>query len=269
MTLIFQKVTAGYPHGDDVLRHVSLHAQPGEVLALVGPNGAGKSTVLRVASGVLPTRHGQVTIDGDNVTALRGKELARRVAVVPQQMDVPFTMTVRELVGLGRTPHLRLLLGAGRGDREAVEWALEVTSAGEFAGRFVDELSGGERQRVMLARALAQQPRLLLLDEPTANLDLHYQVSALDLVRGLAREHGLTVLAAIHDLQLAALYCDRVVVLQCGSVIAAGSPEEVLTRAVLRPVFGEALVVAAHPTHGVPLVTVSPNGHARRADGSA
>ncbi|HET6314954.1 MAG TPA: ABC transporter ATP-binding protein [Chloroflexota bacterium] len=265
MTLTFEGVTAGYAHGGDVLHGVALHAPPGEVVALVGPNGAGKSTVLRVASGVLSPRTGRVTIDGDEVVALRSKELARRVAVVPQQMDVPFAMTVRELVGLGRTPHLRLLLGAGRGDREAVEWAMDVTSAGEFAGRFVDELSGGERQRVMLARALAQQPRLLLLDEPTANLDLHYQVSALDLVRGLAREHGLTVLAAIHDLQLAALYCDRVVLMQSGRVVAAGSPEAVLTSVVLLEVFGQEVVVAPHPTHGVPLVSVAPNGHARRA----
>jgi iron complex transport system ATP-binding protein len=262
--LRFENVSAGYRAGADVLRDVSLQARQGEVVALVGPNGAGKSTLLRVATHVLSPRRGRVTLGGDDLTRLSRKAIAQRVAVVPQQMEVPFGLTVRELVGLGRTPHLGWLGGAGREDRLAVEWALELTSAASLAERFADELSGGERQRVMLARALAQQPRLLLLDEPTANLDLHHQVISLDVVRGLAREQGLAVMAAIHDLQLAALYCDRVVVLQQGSVVSSGAPEEVLTAAVLWPVFGQALVVAPHPTHGVPLVTVAPNGYARR-----
>jgi len=265
MTLAFEQVVAGYPGGDDVLRGVSLSVQRGEVVALVGPNGSGKSTALRVASRVLRPRRGQVTLDGLDLAGRPSREIAQSVAVVPQHAEVPYGMTVRELVGLGRTPHLRLLLGAGRRDREAVDWALEVTAAGGFAQRFVDELSGGERQRVMLARALAQEPRVLLLDEPTANLDLHYQVNSLELVRGLARESRLAVLAAIHDLQLAALYCDRVVVLDRGAVVASGSPEDVLTPGVLLPAFGQAVVVAPHPTHGVPLVSVAPNGHARRA----
>jgi len=265
VTLSFEGVVAGYPGGGDVLRGVSLAVQRGQVIALVGPNGAGKSTVLRVATRVLGPRAGRVMLAGDDLAALPGGHIARNVAMVAQQAEVPSGMTVRELVGLGRTPHLRLLLGSGRHDREAVEWALHATSADGFADRLADELSGGERQRVMLARALAQEPRVLLLDEPTANLDLHYQVTALDLVRGLARESGLAVLAAIHDLQLAALYCDRVVVLDGGSVVASGSPEEVLTPAVLLPTFGQAVVVARHPTHGVPLVSVAPNGHARHA----
>jgi iron complex transport system ATP-binding protein len=265
--LALSGVSAGYADGEDVLREVSLSAAAGEVVALVGPNGAGKSTVLRVASRVLRPRGGRVTLDGADLQRCTNRQVAQQVAVVPQRADVPHGMTVRELVGLGRTPHLRLLLGPARGDRKAIEWALEATGASELSERFADELSGGERQRCLLARALAQEPRVLLLDEPTANLDLHYQVSSLELVRGLARDSGLAVMAAIHDLQLAALYCDRVVVLDGGGVIAEGSPEEVLTPGVLRPAFGQPVVVAPHPTHGVPLVSVAPNGYARRAPG--
>jgi iron complex transport system ATP-binding protein len=133
-----------------------------------------------------------------------------------------------------------------------------------LADRFVDELSGGERQRVILARALAQEPSLLLLDEPTANLDLHHQVAMLELVRGLTHERGLTVVAAIHDLQLAALYCDRVALMSCGRIVSQGSPEDVLTESLLLEAFGQRVVLSAHPTHGVPLVALVPYGNARR-----
>ena len=264
MTLLaFQDVSTGYATRPDVLRGVSLSVAAGEVVALVGPNGAGKSTVLRAATRVLVPRSGHVLLAGRDVQAMDARALAREIAVVAQLAELPFGMTVGELVALGRTPHLRLLLGPGRHDREIVDWALSATSTEFLAERFVDELSGGERQRVFLARALAQEPRVLLLDEPTANLDLQHQVTALDFVRAQARDAGLAVLAAIHDLQLAALYCDRVVVLNQGEVVASGTPEEVLTPGVLLPAFGQPIVVAPHPTHGVPLVSVAPNGHAR------
>ncbi len=145
-----------------------------------------------------------------------------------------------------------------------VHEALGVTGTLDLADRFVDELSGGEHQRVLLARALAQEPRLLLLDEPTANLDLFHQVAMLEVVRRLAGETGLSVLAAVHDLQLAALYCDRVVLLADGSVIEDGTPEAVLTEPLLLRTFGQPVALAPHPTHGVPLVALVPNGHARR-----
>jgi iron complex transport system ATP-binding protein len=247
-----------------VLHELSLRVETGEMLALIGPNGAGKSTALRVASGVLLPTRGEALLDGQPLRALAPKERARRVAVVPQEGPVPNGMFVHEMVALGRTPYVRALLGPTAQDRAAIEWAMSVAGVESFARRFVDELSGGERQRVVLARALAQQPRLLLLDEPTANLDLHHQVAMLELVRGLSREQGLGVIAAVHDLQLAALYCDRVALMNGGRLISHGSPEAVLTEPLLLEAFGQRVALSAHPTHGVPLVALVPNGNARR-----
>jgi iron complex transport system ATP-binding protein len=258
-------VSAAYPTDRRVVLHdVALAVDAGEVVALVGPNGSGKSTILRVASGVLRPRDGKVLLDGRDIVAEPSAAVARRLAVVAQDATFPSSMTARELVELGRTPHLRLLFGPRQRDRAAVDWALEVTASGYLANRFVDELSGGERQRVLLARALAQQPRVLLLDEPTANLDLRHQVAALELVRQLARADGLAVLAALHDLQLAALYCDRIFLLRDGRVAMDGPPEVVLTQAHLRPAFEQDVALVAHPTHGVPLVAIVPNGQARK-----
>jgi iron complex transport system ATP-binding protein len=271
-TVEIQGVEAGYPGrvGDQlVLRGIDLHVAPGEMLALIGPNGAGKSTVLRVASGLLRPRVGRVLLDGTELASLSSKARAQRIAVVPQEGPLPSGLLVREMVSLGRTPYLRALLGPTAEDRQAVDSAIAAVGVEPLANRFVDELSGGERQRVILARALAQQPRLLLLDEPTANLDLHYQVAMLELVRGLSREYGLAVLAAVHDLQLAALYCDRVALLNRGQILSQGSPEAVLTAPLLLETFGQQVVLSAHPTHGVPLVALVPNGNARRLSPSA
>jgi len=260
-------IEAGYPaqaSTPPVLRDLSLRVAPGEMLALIGPNGAGKSTVLRVASGLLAPRRGRAVLEGRDLMAISARARAQSIAVVPQESPLPSGLFVREMVSLGRTPYTRLLLGPTAADRQAVEWAISAVGIEALANRFVDELSGGERQRVILARALAQQPRLLLLDEPTANLDLHHQVSMLELVRGLTREHGLAVLAAVHDLQLAALYCDRLALLNRGELVSQGPPEAVLTAPLLLETFGQRVVLSAHPTHGVPLVALVPNGNARR-----
>jgi iron complex transport system ATP-binding protein len=269
--LELRRVSAGYTGRTELVLHeVSLQVVPGEMLALIGANGAGKSTVLRVAAGGLQIAAGEACLDGDNLHALGPRQRAQRIAVVPQEGPIPSGLFVREMVALGRTPYTRALLGPTTRDRDAVDWAMSVAGVQQLTNRFVDELSGGERQRVILARALAQQPRLLLLDEPTANLDLHHQVAMLELVRGLSREQGLSVLAAVHDLQLAALYCDRVALLSSGRVISQGPPEAVLTEPLLLEAFRQRVVLSAHPTHGVPLVALVPNGNARRieADGS-
>ena len=254
----------GKPYDQPAVRDIDLQVSAGEVIALIGPNGAGKSTLLRVAGGVLKPTRGQALLEGVDLRSLSARDTARRVAVVPQDGSVPAGLLVREMVGLGRTPYARLLLGPTAEDRRAVEWAISAAGIDPLVDRFVDELSGGERQRVVLARALAQRPRLLLLDEPTANLDLHHQVAMLELVRGLTRDQGLAVLAAVHDLQLAALYFDRVALLHQGQLVSQGAPEAVLTAELLQETFGQRVVLSAHPTHGVPLVALVPNGNARR-----
>jgi len=262
-----QAVEATYPgrvNARPVLRGIGLRVGQGEMLALIGPNGAGKSTALRVAGGVVAPTAGRALLDGCDLASLRPREIARRIAVVPQESPIPNGLLVREMVNLGRTPYARVLFGPTRQDRRAIEWAMTAAGIEALADRFLEELSGGERQRVILARALAQQPTHLLLDEPTANLDLHHQVAMLELVRGLTRERGLTVLAAVHDLQLAALFCDRVALLSGGQIVSQGPPEAVLTAPLLLETFGQRVVLSAHPTHGVPLVALVPNGNARR-----
>ena len=266
-TLELRAVEASYPGrpgAEPVLRGVDLHLQPGEMVALIGPNGAGKSTLLRTAAGLLRPTHGTASLYGRDLASLRPRDVARRIAVVPQEGPIPAGVIVREMVALGRTPYARMLLGATARDRQAIDWAMAAAGVADLAGRFVDQLSGGECQRVILARALAQEPSLLLLDEPTANLDLHHQVAMLELVRGLTRTQGLSVLAAVHDLQLAALYCDRVALMHAGRILSQGPPEAVLTEPLLLQTFGQRVVLSAHPTHGVPLIALVPNGNARR-----
>ncbi|HEU5440317.1 MAG TPA: ABC transporter ATP-binding protein [Ktedonobacterales bacterium] len=230
-------VTAGYG-GEPVLRALDLAVAPGEMVALLGPNGAGKSTLLKVASGVLALRGGAVTLAGVSLARLRRGEVARRVAVVPQEFAVQFAYTVRQIVALGRMPHGGLLgLSASvQADEQAVERALAETRIAGLAEAIFNELSGGERQRVMLALALAQSAPLLLLDEPTAHLDIRHQIEALELLRRLNRERGLTVLAAMHDLNLAARYFPRLVLLD-RRIVADGPPAAVLDAGLLARVY--------------------------------
>jgi iron complex transport system ATP-binding protein len=216
----------------DVVREVSLNVRTGEVVGLLGSNGAGKSTLLRLASGVLRPRDGCVQVAGREVGQLSPRAVAQAVAMVPQEFSVPFAYTVRQLVELGRTPYLGVLGVARRADRAIVEEALRDTDLLPLADRVFNQLSGGERQRVLVALALAQSSRLLLLDEPTAHLDIHHQVEVMDLLTRLNREHGLTIIAALHDLNLAARYFPRLVLLR-QTVLADGPPSAVLDRALL------------------------------------
>ncbi len=217
-----------------ILHDVDLAVADGELVGLVGPNGSGKSTLLRtVYRSVRPTA-GTVRVGGDDVWALSARAAARRVTAVLQDSPVPPGLTVTEVVALGRTPHHGLFGRDTAADREIVDEATERVGATAFAGRLYGSLSGGERQRVLLARALAQQPKLLVLDEPTNHLDIRARFELLDLVRSL----GMTTLAVLHDLDLAARSCDRLVVLCNGVAVAAGSPLDVLTPRLLREVFG-------------------------------
>ena len=222
--------------GAPILHHLDVDVREGEWLGVVGPNGAGKSTWLRAIAGLLPYS-GSLCLRGREVRDWSGRERAREVALVRQQTDLPFAFPVREMVALGRAPHLGWLSPLSATDRQSVNAALTALGLDEVAERPVTALSGGEQQRVLLAQALAQQAPMLLLDEPTAHLDVRHRLDLLDHVRGLA-DRGHTVVAAMHDLEWAARYSDRILMLHEGRIAALGAPREVLTPARLAEVFG-------------------------------
>ncbi len=230
------RVDAGYP-GRSVLRDVSLALEPGEVVGLIGPNGAGKSTLLRAAAGVLRVRSGSVSLRGRSIASLARREIARSIAWLPQAQDTELAFTAREIVRMGRLPHLGPFAPGGARDEAAVEGAIRATGSEALADRAFPSLSEGEKQRVLLARCLAQEPSVLLLDEPTASLDVRHAWGLLRVVRERA-EGGAAVLAAIHDLALAARTCDRVVVIDGGAIVADGAPDQALTADLVAQTFG-------------------------------
>lgn len=241
-----------------VLRDVSLTLERGELVGLLGPNGSGKTTLLKVLSGLLPPQRGQVFLNGRDIRRLKRRQIARSVAVVPQELLMPFGFTAYEMVMLGRTPHVRPLAGIGRRDREVIIEKMRLTATEALADRPFAELSGGEQQRVIVAMALAQEPEVVLLDEPVVHLDISHQIEVLELVRNLNRQRRLTVLATMHDLNLAALYFDRLVLLDGGRVVAEGTPDQVLRQEQIRQVFGVAVKVQQHPTRPAPQVVLLP-----------
>lgn len=232
-----------------LLERVRLHADQGQLVGLIGPNGAGKSTLLRAIAGVLRPQEGAVRLEGEDLESIPAREVAARMALVPQIAPYTHGFTARELVLMGRYPHLGRFQIEGAADEAIAREAMELTETEGFAERTLDTLSGGERQRVFVSRALAQQPRVLLLDEPTANLDVLHKLRVLDLVRRLVDE-GLTAVAAIHDLGMAARYCDRLVLLSGGRVLAEGSPEEVLAPEIIESAFGVRSAVYRDPATG-------------------
>jgi iron complex transport system ATP-binding protein len=249
------RLGVGY-HDHQVLHDVSLDVPAGELCGLLGPNGSGKSTLLKVLVGVLRPWSGRAELFGADVQTLSPRTIAQRVAVIPQGVSILFPFTVEEIVAMGRHPHLGRLQREGAHDREAVRRALEETDTAGLAKRPVDELSGGERQRVVIARALAQEPELLLLDEPTTHLDINHQVEVFALLARLNRERGLTVLAISHDVNVCAEYCRRLIMLKAGRVVGDGSPDELLTPALVRDVYGAEVHVLENPTSGAPLIAV-------------
>ncbi|MFB6094096.1 MAG: heme ABC transporter ATP-binding protein [Halanaeroarchaeum sp.] len=241
-----------------VLEDVSMRAEEGAFVGLIGPNGSGKTTLLRTIAGILDPREGAVRVGGTSMDALSSRAASRRVAVVPQDTHLAFDFDVRDVVEMGRTPYRSRVSIGERPDVGTVEEAMARTSVADLADRSVDEISGGERQRVLLARALAQDTPVLLLDEPTASLDINHQVRTLEIVRSLVGE-GRTVVAAIHDLNLAAHYCDDLVLLGDGEVLATGDPTAVLTEDHLEAAFGTQAVVTSHPVTGAVYVVALPD----------
>ncbi|MCI0339001.1 MAG: ABC transporter ATP-binding protein [Acidobacteria bacterium] len=238
-----------------VLYGITLEVRAGEIVALLGPNGAGKSTLLGIAHGALKPQSGDVLFEGQPIAGLSRREVARRMALVAQSGEVRFPLTALEYVLTGRFAHVNALGFDSPRDVEIATRALSDTDAIHFAERKFNELSSGERQRVLLSRALAQEPRLLLLDEPTANADIAHQISLLSFVRGLAREKKLGAMVVTHEINLAAEFADRVALLKNGRLLAVGSPREVMMADLLGQLFETPLLVDEHPLSGKPRIS--------------
>ena len=238
-----------------LLEAVSLEVRRGTLLGLIGPNGAGKSTLLKCISQLLTPDAGQVRLDGEDLRGRSPQEIARHIALLPQSTTLNFAFTCLEVVLMGRNPHLGRFQAEGAADHAIAQQSMTDTGSAEFVTRLITEVSAGERQRVLLARALTQQPRLLLLDEPTAGLDVQHQLQVFSLIRALVGQ-GLTAIAVVHDLNLAARYCDRLVLLDRGAVHAQGFVGDVLTPENLASVFGVEARIEHDPVLGVPRVTV-------------
>lgn len=256
-TIHLEGVRFVYPTGFALLAG-DLRIEQGEMVAVLGPNGSGKTTLLKLILGLLRPEAGEIRVDGRPPGEIGRRALARTIAMVPQEVALPFNLTAAEVVLLGRTAYLRRFRGPAPEDREMVRSAMAATGVLSLAGRPYHELSGGERQRVIVAMALAQEPRLLLLDEPTRHLDLSHQLRILSLIRRLNREQGITVISAMHDVNLCAIYFDRLILLSSGQIVADGPPEKVIQPQLLEEFFGIAALVGRHPTRDVPWVTVLP-----------
>lgn len=235
-----------------LLRAIDVDVKPGEFVGLIGPNGSGKSSLLRCAFRYAKPQRGAITLDGDDVWAQSARWSAQRIAVLLQDAPDDFGLSVAEVVAMGRTPHQRALAGETAEDRERIERALLDVGLAHARTRPFATLSGGERQRALLARALVQAPRVLMLDEPTNHLDPRHQIDLLALVK----RQRITTLATIHDLNLAAAFCDRLFVIDAGEIVARGTPDQVLTEALLKRVYGVDAIVDLHPVTGGPRVTL-------------
>jgi len=253
---------AGFNYGKHTaLSTITLETRPRELLGIIGPNGSGKSTLLKLMAGLLNAVNGPVCLDGTGITSFKRNHLARKIALVPQNAFLPDLFTALDIVLMGRTPHLGLLRYESQGDIAIAVNAMETTHTSHLAGKYVNQLSGGERQRVIIARAIAQEADILLLDEPTANLDVNYQVEIMNFLRTLCHDRGLTVVAALHDLNLASQYCHRLVMLKKGFVHKQGPPAEIITPPMIKEVFGLDVYVSPHPINGLPVTLISGNNH--------
>ncbi|MFC4770250.1 ABC transporter ATP-binding protein [Effusibacillus consociatus] len=235
----------------NLLRNIGLQVETGEFIGLIGRNGSGKSTLLKSVYRIMKPDAGIISLDGEDIFRLSPRQTAQRMAVVRQEAPVEFDFTVREIVKMGRSPHKRLLQSDSTDDQDIVNDSLSRVGMRDLADQSYMTLSGGEKQRVLIARALAQQAKFLVLDEPTNHLDIRYQLQIMDLLKDLK----ITVLAALHDLNIAGVYCDRLYVIESGEIVTSGTPEEVLRPELLRNVFGVETEVIIHPITGKPHIT--------------
>ncbi len=258
MTLLNAESETGGYGGEPVIKDISFSTTSGSFVGIIGPNGAGKTTFLRMLSRVLHPAAGRITVDGKDIYKMPIKEFAASVAFVSSESGVMFPFTCLEIVMMGRFPYLHPLRGESERDLAAVERAIEMTDCSDLVSRQIDQLSAGERQRVFIARALAQGPRLIFLDEPTAHLDISHQVQILDLIKDLSERENITIVAVFHDLNLASEYCDTLMLMDGGRIAALGAPKEVISYELIEKVYKTVVVVRDNPVSGKPYVLLAP-----------
>jgi len=247
-------------HEEWVLRDISFQVGKGEFVGLIGPNGSGKTTLLKILYRLLSPQEGEILFEGVPLKKMNRRDIAKRIAVVAQEAYSLFPFKVMEIVLMGRSPYLGHLMFERERDLEIARKAMEWTEVLPIFERSMDELSGGERKRVFIARALAQEPEVILLDEPTANLDIHHQIEFLNLILTLNRERGLTIIMASHDLNITSEFCDRLILVHRGGIYKTGIPEEVVTQENIRAVYGCEVGVDKNPISGMPRINLSKKG---------
>ncbi len=255
--LKLEQVEFSYP-GHPVLQEITLEIPPKSFLALIGPNGSGKTTLLRLMSKVLRPQQGSIWLGGKPLSQLDARALAKQLAVISSEQHFDFPFLVRDIVAMGRFPHLSRLQRMSAHDWDIVRQALHLTSAEALENRPISQISSGEKQRVLIARAIAQQPSILMLDEPNAHLDINHQIAIFKLLRALNREHGLTIVLVLHDLTAAAAFCETICLLHCGKIVCMGRPEEVITADLIRQTYGAQVEVVPSPLGGFPQVVFGP-----------
>jgi iron complex transport system ATP-binding protein len=251
-------------HEDWVLQEVSFRVEKGEFIGVIGPNGSGKTTLLKILYRLFAPQNGEILFELVPMKKMDRADIAKRIAVVAQETHLLFPFTVLETVLMGRSPYLGDLMFESEKDLEIAKRAMEWTKILPFSERPMDELSGGERKRVFIARALAQEPEVILLDEPTANLDIHHQIDFLNLILTLNRERGLTIVMASHDMNVASEFCDRLILLRGGRIYKTGPPGEVITRENIESVYGCEVWIDQHPISGTPRISFIKKGGTKR-----
>ncbi|MFP4650705.1 MAG: ABC transporter ATP-binding protein [Desulfobacterales bacterium] len=257
-----EEISAGYGQ-EPVVRQVSFSVKSGECFIIIGPNGSGKTTLMKIIAGLHRTDSGNIFIAGRPLSSCRRSDLARKMAFVPQQVPMDFPFMVRDVVLFGRSPHLGTFGLESEKDRTISDQAMEFTGVDHLADRRIDQLSGGERQRVFIARAICQEPQIMLLDEPTAALDISHQLRVMDLMEKMKSEKRITVIMVSHDVNLAAMYADTLLLINRGRIVESGSPASVLTYKTLEEAYGCPLLVDESPLGSMPRVTPVPGRYIR------
>ncbi|HWL12064.1 MAG TPA: adenosylcobinamide amidohydrolase [Ureibacillus sp.] len=254
-----ENISGGYG-STPILSNISFQVEKGKMVGILGPNGCGKSTLLKVISGIMSPTTGRVIIDGTNLQKYSSRELAKKMTILPQLHVTGFSSTVRDTVAIGRYPHQSGFFSSwGEDDEKAIQKAMQQTDVGKYENQYLEFLSGGEQQRVFIAQILAQASRLLLLDEPTNHLDIAHQRQILDMIRKEVTENGLTVVSVFHDINLASLYCDEILLMEKGKVRAFGAPHEVILEEQIREVYDTRISIQAHPELPKPQITILPD----------